>query len=522
MNLTKSELKKLFDWGDVLNPTKWSAFIDDLLNRFNSKEYRFIPGGTKGQILTKKSDIDYDVEWIDAPLGGGLNSTEYQYITSINAPFDAQDILVAPLSKYSECIIQIRRDTAYAESTGWVRPIIANINTGSVAVFSYFMTSKERQHMIRIIQGDNMYFAEQWLTDDEAQQKANTVERTSIWNKETLIKNLDDDFENHYFGVRIPSSTVDGTEVIEIWGKPKYSSSNGGQDAVLYNEEQFLTDQQKNQVAKNLGQPRERLILDWSNDGVEVLQPTAYDAATGYFTTDKMPSWLAEDGNVTNAVINYTDAILLGTASSKNVMQGTYSGSSVINIKRISETQFLCTMDETGLTPATVPATVDVSLFYFTSTIYPAFQLLKEGEVSPTEGIKKFHIHITDCVGRESKYVRFWLNGRIEEYLLGELNYPKFNAGSIGHFTQRCFGITADMEVWVDYGAEREPKGKFVRIDSSGSYFNLSNANLEYYVNPTMSSNWGDIRGYSVSKQCYFRCRALGSRATVRITEIID
>ena len=264
----------------------------------------------------------------------------------------------------------------------------------------------------------------------------------------------------------------------------------------------------------------ERLILEWSNEDAEILQPTAYNAETGYFTVEQMPSWLSEDGVSVNAVINYTDAILYGSASSKNVVIGSDAGRSTLWVKRISETQFLCHIGQQNMTAATVPSTVDPSLFYFTKTIYPAFQLLKEGETSPTIGVRKFHIRITDIAARESKYTQLWLNGS-PQHTQGSNDYSKYPAAAIGHFSNKCFGAAADMEVWVDYGAEGGPIGKFVRIDSDGVYFD-NQQNLGYYTNPTLYSKWGGMWGFSTTKQCYLRVTALGKRATVRITEITE
>lgn len=314
-----------------------------------------------------------------------------------------------------------------------------------------------------------------------------------------LKKRSDDDFDTEWVDAPQGGGTAEG--------------------AVLYTP-QTLTDEQKSQVAKNIGQPRERLILEWSNEDAEVLQPIAYDAETGYFTAETMPSWLAEDGVSVNAVINYTDAVLLGNTSSKNVVIGSDAGRSTLWIKRINETQFLCHIGQTNMTAATVPSTVDVSLFYFTNTVNPAFQLLKEGETSPTIGVRKFHIRITDMAARESKYTNLWLNGN-PLYAQGANEYSKYPAAAIGHFINNCFGTTADMEVWVDYGAEGGPRGKFVRLDSNGAYFDTQQ-NLAYYTNPTLYSKWGGVWGFSGTKQCYLRVTALGKRATVRITEIIE
>ena len=66
-----------------------------------------------------------------------------------------------------------------------------------------------------------MYYAEQWRSDDSSQQRANTVERTNIWTAKTLSDKLKGITHNLYFGVRIPASALDGTEIIEIWGKRK-------------------------------------------------------------------------------------------------------------------------------------------------------------------------------------------------------------------------------------------------------------------------------------------------------------
>ena len=495
-------------------------------------------GGEVGQVLAKRSEESFDAEWVDAPQGGGIDTETIESIINEKLHYTnfAPNKTLDPKGNI-------------LDSDGWnvTNPIAVAGNktltfecggTNTAALCEYdadgnfvdywgqsthprTITTKAKTAYVRMAVPNAAEY--DYYIEQNGVKLFTTLMNYNIAEQGIVLADDGETLQNRKGKIN-PRTTIanvvdeNGNRLNEILGE---LASGGGEGALIYNAPQTLTDEQKNQVAKNIGQPRERLILEWTNEEAEVLQPTAYDAETGYFTTDKMPSWLAEDGAVVDAVVNYADDILSGKSSSKNVVQGTFSGESVIGIKRISATEFLCQYGKINTTAATIPATVDVSLFNFTNTTLATFQLPKDGEASPTAGIKKFHIYITDAPFRISRYVKVWLNGSDIAKTQGNSTFDYFPSAAVGHFSSKCFATIVDMEVWVDYGAEGGAQAKFARIDSNGVYFN-SSANLEYYVNPTMHSNWCGLWGYSQSKQCYLQVASLGSRATVRITEIID
>lgn len=182
------------------------------------------------------------------------------------------------------------------------------------------------------------------------------------------------------------------TEWVDI---PQGGGGGGGtaDGAVLYTP-QTLTDEQKSQVAKNIGQPRERLILEWSNEDAEILQPTAYDAETGYFTVETMPSWLAEDGVIVPATINYSDTILWGTGGWQNVPFAKNNTQTVQYIKRVSATTFKAlSQSAEASNQMDIIASPDCTLFsYCQAKDAQKLPLQFDGEES--SGIKKFKIVI--------------------------------------------------------------------------------------------------------------------------------
>lgn len=303
--------------------------------------------------------------------------------------------------------------------------------------------------------------------------------------------------------------------VVDDNGKPireklKEISAGGGEGVLLYNTEQTLTDEQKSQVAKNIGQPRERLILEWKNDQAEVLQPTAYDAETGYFTVETMPSWLPTDGTPVAVTFNYIDLY-----SPTIQAHGSMSNHNVAWCSYISDTQFLLHQGETILTPiTTVQSGVDVSKFYLSSNYLYAFDILPTNEQSPTSGIKKFRFEIVGAPFRLCKYKCLWING---SSLHLQNNYNWVNSGSIGHDTKCHFATRIEGYFYVDYEAA---SAQFTKVEQSGG--SVSSNSITNFVNPTLYTNVGDLWGYASYKRCYLHCEYLEHNATVKIWEIIE
>ena len=115
---------------------KWSA-SNNTITITGTKEGCTADGGKTGQVLAKKSDANFDTEWIDAP-GGSLTSTVLWKNPNPQTAFTPQDV---PLSDQT-ANYQILFIEAYVATNS---PQLISVmfsgdaeNFGSVIVFSYY------------------------------------------------------------------------------------------------------------------------------------------------------------------------------------------------------------------------------------------------------------------------------------------------------------------------------------------------------------------------------------------------
>lgn len=325
--------------------------------------------------------------------------------------------------------------------------------------------------------------------------------------------------------------------VVDNNGKPiseklKEISVGGGEGVLLYNTEQTLTDEQKSLVAKNIGQTRERLILEWSNENAEVLQPIAYDAETGYFTVESMPSWLAEDDTAICVCINYTDDCKNKNANFAHVIQGSFSNSNVTYCTRISSTQFLLHQAQTVMTKITTPTTVNCELFYLTKnslTTNPqgsphesmAIPLLPDVSYAPPygqSGVRKYRIIVDGAACRPCQYASVWFNGTLKYTQGGQ--YFWVAGGALGHITNSHFNTRLNIVCKIEY-LETESYGQILSIDANGLTINPS-YKTEGWVNPTLSGQLVTLWGSSEYRIPVLWVKALQHNATVKVYEIIE
>lgn len=166
------------------------------------------------------------------------------------------------------------------------------------------------------------------------------------------------------------------TEWVDI---PQGGGGGTTEGAVLYTP-QTLTDEQKSQVAKNIGQPRARLIVEWSNKDAEVMQPIAYDTESGLFEVETMPSYLAEDGVVKRLQMNYDRSLFLTPDNWKNLPKPQGGQASWFFVKREDATHFSLWQDENAQTAIATPSTVTVEKFYLTQGVKPYIHFPKYEE----------------------------------------------------------------------------------------------------------------------------------------------
>lgn len=304
--------------------------------------------------------------------------------------------------------------------------------------------------------------------------------------------------------------------VVDDNGKPiseklKEISAGGGEGVLLYNSEQTLTDEQKLQVAKNIGQQRERLILEWKNDQAEVLQPTAYDAETGYFTVETMPSWLAEDGAEASGIINYADDTLLRNIDFKYIPLPAGNEGTLFKVKRVSEHQIELYEPSQEVKLAAIPDKVRCDGFYFTNPFCISVFIEK------SEGIKHYRIHINRAAMRPSLYKNLAIEGLVRDGGGG-----RWVDGGLGYATHRHYNTNTIVDFSINWD---DATYKFDKIECSGGERTNATGGVQAFVNPTLFSlDWQAIWGYGMGNDtgAYFNTqqRLINKYTTIKLYEI--
>lgn len=265
------------------------------------------------------------------------------------------------------------------------------------------------------------------------------------------------------------------------------------------------------------GGVRERLILEWSNEDAEVLQPTAYDAETGYFTTDKMPSWLAEDGAIVKATINYSDTLLVdnmyGSNDVNNVPFSNNNTAPIQYIHRVSSSQFqvLSQNNVDSASNVVIDTNTKCDYFYYTNTPTLGFKLASKTDY----GIKRFRIIFSNtCVQFEKFADGITCDDNIVTQNAYHVQWARvWNA-------PRPFANSGEFLIEVDLDNGRY---RYLSYEIAGMIRTSTTARNYLYQKSMNTQPWSNIWGWG-KDNVYFKFNGdhIAKGSTIRIYEIID
>lgn len=530
-------------WSQASDNDKSSAYGELLLAKIiRGKDGVGVPaGGSAGQMLSKRSDEDYDTEWVDAPQGGGDTVDIVDNLTTA----DPTKTLSANMGRTLNEKFQYKNYLAgkNLDQTGNILDAVGwNVTTPIAVVGGTALTFEcGGQNTSALCEYDaNDNFLDYWGQNSHPRTittKANTAYvRLAVPNRPTqdyFVAQNDVVLFNKLHDFDIVEQVAENTQKLEnigdsvevkvenitdANGKPLSEilseiSAGGGEGVLLYNAEQTLTDEQKSQVAKNIGQPRERLILEWKNDQAEVLQPTAYDAETGYFTVETMPSWLAEDGAEASGIINYAGDTLLRNIDFKYIPLPAGNEGTLFKVKRVSEHQIELYEPSQEVKLAAIPDEVRCDGFYFTNSFNISVFIEK------SEGIKHYRIYINRAAMRPSRYKNLAIEG-----LVRDGGGCKWGDCGLGYTTHKHY----DTNTIVDFSINWDNATyKFNKIECSGGERTNATGGVQAFVNPTLYSlDWQTMWGYEMGNHtgAYFNTQKnfINKYTTIELYEITE
>lgn len=368
-------------WSQASDNDKSSAYGELLLAKIiRGKDGEGIPaGGSAGQVLSKKSDADYDTEWVDVPQGGGSSVDVVDNLTTA----DPTKVLSANMGKVLNEKFQYKNYLAgknldkkgnILDAKGW------NVSTPIAVVGGTALTFE--------CGGTN--------TSALCEYDANG-NFLDYWGQSVHPRTFTTKANTAYVRLAVPNNPTQDYFVAQ-------------NDVVLFNKlRNFdIVEQVANldeaaievtpllSIENDIYPPHMRLIVEWSNKDAEVLQPVSYNAETNLFEVESMPSWLAEDGVIVPATINYSDTILWGTGGWQNVPFPKNNTQTVQHIKRVSATTFMALSHSAeSSNQMDIIASPDCTLFsYCQAKDVQRLPLQLDGE--ELSGIKKFKIVIKD------------------------------------------------------------------------------------------------------------------------------
>lgn len=126
--------------------TDWTNLValSDLKGDKGDTGEGVVSGGTTGQILAKKSNTDYDTEWIDAPSTGG--SSEKEWITIVDETLKLTEAVSRIKKTVDTDLSSLNEISLYAEiskntNSDTSNVIFTEINFGGMS-FNYFSFAK--------------------------------------------------------------------------------------------------------------------------------------------------------------------------------------------------------------------------------------------------------------------------------------------------------------------------------------------------------------------------------------------
>ena len=340
-----------------------------------------------------------------------------------------------------------------------------------------------------------------------------------------LVKKSDESYDTEW--VDAPTPSVE----IEVDATMSETSTNPVQNNTIKSYvDNAIEEVEANQIEveevtslPNSPMKGERLILEWSNEDAEVLQPVSYDSATGYFTVEQMPSWLYEDGQIVMCVQNYGESILWNNAAINNVPFSNNNSLPTQYIKRVSATEFkVLSQQSEASSQVVIIANPDCSLFFYTNaSVVAKFALQDENEDAP-DGVHKYRIVVSDSslvFGKTFSGVNSSKSYVISNAYHRYLGYRFTNEN-------RCFGVSGEFTFEVDYD---NGKYRYLGYIISGINRTAATATSEYVQCSNNTERWSDIWGFNKTKadsmgKAYFllSASALTKSCKVKIYEIYD
>lgn len=416
-------------WSQASDNDKSSAYGELLLAKIiRGKDGVGVPaGGSAGQVLSKKGDADYDTEWVDVPQGGGSSVDVVDNLTTA----DPTKVLSANMGKVLNEKFQYKNYLAgknldqkgnILDADGW------NVTTPIAVVGGTALTFE--------CGGTN--------TSALCEYDANG-NFLDYWSQNVHPRTITTKANTAYVRLTVPSNPE----------QDYYISQN---DVVLFNklrkfdivEQVANLDESAIEVTPLLSIENDiypahmRLIVEWSNEDAEVLQPIAYDSSTGLFEVETMPSWLAEDGAIVNSCINYSSTVLQ-TDVWNTCPKPQGNEASGFYIKRITETQVMLFTDSKAEVAATIPSTVKAEHFYFNQAIAVGLSLPQL-----SEGVKRYRIVLENVGYVPSKYKRMSVSGYYT--YIGSNISPNFYDLGLGYVSQEVVLSNIDIILLVDHG----------------------------------------------------------------------
>lgn len=343
-------------WSQASDNDKSSAYGELLLAKIiRGKDGEGIPaGGSAGQLLSKKSDEDYDTEWVDIPQGGGGTVDIVDNLTTADPAKALSANMGRTLNEkfhYKNYLAGKNLDQKgnILDAEGW------NVTTHIAVVGGTALTFE--------CGGTNTSALCEYDANDNC---------IDYWGQNAHPRTITTRSNTAYVRLAVPNSPTQDYFVAQndVVLFNKLDSYNIAEKVVdLTNDTIEVTP--LSYIDFDVCPPHVRLIREWTNEKAEVLQPTDYDAETGYFTVETMPSYLAEDGAVKQLQMNYDRSLFLTPDNWKNLPKPQGGQSSWFFVKREDATHFSLWQDNAAQTALVTPSTVTVEKFYLTQGVIP-------------------------------------------------------------------------------------------------------------------------------------------------------